>query len=59
MPCTGVTHLWILERLITWLKSITREKNRWFIYLDRLLTEEQKKVEKDSCCIELKRTENE
>jgi len=54
MPCTGVTHLWILEQLIIWLKSITRGKNRWFIYLDRLLIEEQKKVGKDSYCIELK-----
>lgn len=59
MPCTDVTHLSISEQLITWLKSITREKNRWFIYLDRLLIEEQKKVEKDSYCIELKRTESE
>ena len=57
MPCTEVTHLWILERLITWLKSITKEKNRWFIFLARLLIEEPKKVEKDSYCIELKRIE--
>lgn len=36
-----------------------KRKESWFIYLDRLLIEEQKKVEKDSYCIELKRTKNE